>query len=328
MTVGSLSLDLATLPPGWLVWPLVFGLGAYLLVMAQPLGRPRPNLAELLRRLDVDERLKEDFAVRSGKPVFSSPLLERLLRPVLDDVGGTLRHWLSRAGLSGGRDLEHKLRQAGSGLEPVQFYGQKLAMAIIGLGIFPLTDAIGIDPVGTWPLWVWVLGFFGGFFAPDLQLEHRLAQRRARVLMEMPILCDMLNICASAGLALEQALNVVARQSGGTMAQELQRVSREVALGQRPLMQALQAMAERNNVPELTRFVNQLQAAHEQGIPIVQALAAQAEALREEKRMRIVAEGGKAMVRMLLPAAAFILPVYFVVLLGPPAMQILNLASS
>ena len=49
-------------------------------------------------------------------------------------------------------------------------------------------------------------------------------------LMELPVLGDMLTICTSAGLALEQALNAVARQSGGLTAQELQQVSREVAL--------------------------------------------------------------------------------------------------
>jgi tight adherence protein C len=326
MTLAALSFELATLPSGWIIWPLLFGLGAYLLLMTQPLGRPRPDLAELLRRLDVDERLKDEGDQRSGRSLFSSALLERLLRPVLEDAGSASRRWLSRVGLAGGKDLERKLRQAGSGLEPAQFFGQKLAMGVIGLGLFPLTDALAVNPFGSWPLWMWCVGFVAGFFGPDLHIEHKLAQRRARVLMELPVLCDMLTICASAGLGLEQALNVVALQSGGTTAVELQRVSREVAFGQRSLMGALESMAERNGVPELSRFVNQLQAAHQQGIPIVQALSAQSDALREEKRVRIVAEGAKAMVRMLVPAAVFIIPVYFVVLLGPPAMQVMGLS--
>ncbi len=325
VTWGHMALDLAALPSGWIAWPLLFGLGVYLLLMAQPLGRPKPSLAELLRRLDVDERIRDQANRRSSKPVFSSPLLERMLRPVLDDAGLAVRQWLGRVGLSGGRDLERKLRQAGSGLEPAQFFGEKLALGVIGLGLFPLTDALGIDPFGSWPMWVWVAGLAAGFFAPDLYLEQRLARRRSQVLMELPVLCDMLTICTSAGLALEQALNVVARQSGGLMAQELQQVSREVALGQRPLLDSLDGMAERNGVPELSRFVSQLQAAHEQGIPVVQALSEQSEALREEKRQRVVAEGGRATVRMLLPVAAFILPVYFVVLLGPAVMQVAHL---
>ena len=90
-------------------------------------------------------------------------------------------------------------------------------------------------------------------------------------------------------------------------------------------MEALAGLAERNAVPELSRFVSQLQAASEQGVPVVQALSAQADALREEKRVRIVAEGGRAAIRMLLPVAGLILPVYFVLLLGPAVLQVVHL---
>ena len=98
-----------------------------------------------------------------------------------------------------------------------------------------------------------------------------------------------------------------------------------MALGGRSLIEALEAMAERNAVPELTRVVGQLRAAHEQGLPLAQTLAAQAEALRERKRLRIVEEGGKASVRMVLPVALFILPVLFVVLLWPAAEELTRL---
>jgi tight adherence protein C len=325
MTLSGFTFDPASLPPGWIIWPLVFGLGAYMVLTAQPIGRPKPDLAELLRRLDVDEVIKDEVNRQTSKPIFASPLLERILRPALEDVGQTLRRLLGALGLTGSQDLEQRLRRAGAGLEPAQFYGEKVALGLIGLGVFPLTDALGVSPVGTWPLWTWIVGFIAGFLAPDWNLNRRLAERRARVLMELPVICDMLTICTSAGLALEQALNVIARQSAGAMARELQHVSREVALGQRSLLDALGAMAQRNGVPELTRFVSQLQAAHEQGVPIVQALSAQADALREEKRMRIVAEGGRSAVRMLLPVAAFILPVYFVILLGPAVLQVVHL---
>ena len=136
---------------------------------------------------------------------------------------------------------------------------------------------------------------------------------------------DVIVNATSAGLALEQALVQVARQSAGTVAQELRHVSREMALGQRSLVEALEAMAERNAVPELTSFASQVRAAHEQGIPLVHTLSVQAEALREQKRLRIVEEGGKATVRMILPVALFILPVLFVVLLAPAAIELMRL---
>lgn len=325
MTPIGLTLDPSAFELRVLLWPLLFGLGMYLLLTAQPISRPKPDLAERLRRLDVDERIRAEIERRDVRPIYASRLLESLLRPVLDDLGRLMRTALGRFGLGGGDELERKLRVARPGVEPIQFFGEKVVTGLVGFSLFPLMDALGIHPFGVWPLWLWAVGFAVGFLAPDWDLEQRLSQRRTLVLMELPILLDMLTIATSAGLALEQALGVVAGQSQGVVAQELQHAVREMAIGRRLIVEALEAMAERNAVPELTSFVGHLRAVHEQGIPLVQALSTQAESLREQKRHRIVEEGGKASVRMILPVALFILPVLFVVLLVPATVELMHL---
>ena len=68
-----------------------------------------------------------------------------------------------------------------------------------------------------------------------------------------------------------------------------------------------------------------MSAAYEQGLPLGQALAAHAQALRERQRLHIVEEGGKATVRMLLPVALLILPALFVVVLVPAAAELTRL---
>ena len=321
----ALSIDPSALELRVLLWPMLFGLGAYLLLTAQPIGRPKPDLAERLRRLDVDERIRAELERQDVRPIFASRLLEAMVRPVLDDLGRLLRSVLGRFGLAGGEELERKLRIARPGVEPAQFFGEKVATGLVGLAIFPLMNGLGVHPFGVWPLWLWLVGFAVGFLMPDWELDRRLASRRTLVVMELPILLDMLTIATSAGLALEQALSVVARQSQGAVAQELQHAVREMALGQRSVVEALEAVAVRNAIPEISSFVGQFRAAHEQGIPLVQTLSTQAEALREQKRLRIVEEGGKASVRMVLPVALFILPVLFVVLLVPAAVELMHL---
>jgi tight adherence protein C len=323
--LGSLALRPEALQLRVLLWPLLFGLGLYLLLTAQPLGRPRPDLAERLRRLDVDERIRAQVTRRDGRPMFASRTLELLLRPALEDGGRALQTLLVRFGLGGGAALERKLRLARPGIEPSQFFGEKVAAGLLGLGLFPLMNALGVQPFGPWPAWLWGAGFGIGFLAPDWQLETRLAVRRTLAIMELPALLDMLTICASAGLALEQALELVVRQSAGVVARELRDVTREVALGQRTLIEGLEAMAARNAFPELSALVSQLRAAHDQGLPLVQTLATQADALREQKRLRILEAGGRASVRMLIPVALFILPVLFVVLLVPAGLQLMSL---
>ena len=327
MTTPLLTpLGLSALRGPALLWPLLLGAGLYLLVTAQPLGRPRPDLAERLRRLDVDERTRLDHARHESRPFFRSRLLEALLRPLLDDLGDLARRGAGRLGLADGRDVELHLRLVRPGVEVSQFWGEKLAGTLIGGALFPLMNGLGIHPFGPWPGWVWVAGAAGGFLLPDGDLARRVGRRRARLVMELPAVIDLLTIAVSAGQALEPALELVARRSGGEIGRELRGVLREIVLARRPLGAALADMAARNGVPELTSLVTHLCAAEQRGLPLVQTLTGEAATLRERKRLRIVAEGGKAMVRMVIPVALFILPVLFVVLLFPAAVQLLSLS--
>jgi tight adherence protein C len=327
MTAIELALDPRLLTPQVVLLSFLLGLGLYLLVTEQPLGRPKPDLGERLRRLDVDYRLRmADLDQRERRALFASRLLEGMLRPVIDDAGRLARRILAHAGLAGGHELERRLQIARPGVEPVQFFGEKLATGLVGGVVFPLMNALGLRPFGAWPVWLWVVGFCVGFLAPDWELDQRLRVRRSLVLMELPIVLEMVTLATSAGMALEQALEEVGRHSEGVVARELRLLGRELALGRRrTLLEALTAMAERVGVPELDRVLTRLSAAYEQGLPLAQALATQAQSLREQQRLHIVEEGGKASVRMLLPVALLILPALFVVVLVPAAVELMRL---
>lgn len=321
------SLQWAALDARVVVLPLVFGLGLYLVLTALPFGRPKPDLGERLRLLDVDERIRMADLGRHGvRPLFASRILESILRPVVEDAGRLLRAVLLRLGLTGGRALEARLRILRPGVEVVQFLGEKVATGLVVAATFPLMNLVRITPLGPWPVWVWLLGFGVGFVLPDWDLERREVARRALVLMELPTVLDMLTLATSAGMALEQALEEVARHSEGVVARELRLVVRELALGQRRnLLEALDGMAARLGTPEVEHVLGRVSAAYEQGLPLGQALSAHAQALRERQRLHIVEEGGKASVRMLLPIALLILPALFVVVLVPAAAELTRL---
>ncbi|MBV9354435.1 MAG: hypothetical protein JO023_02795, partial [Chloroflexi bacterium] len=138
MTAFALTFNVGLLSPPVVTLSLLFGLGAYLWVTGQSIGRPRPDLGERLQRLDVDHRMRLlERSQHARRPLFSSRLLEGLLRPMLEDAGRLARGGLARLGLAGGRELERRLQVARPGVEPIQFYGEKLAVAcIVGL-IFP-----------------------------------------------------------------------------------------------------------------------------------------------------------------------------------------------
>jgi tight adherence protein C len=321
------TLQLVAADPRIVILPLVLGLGVYLILMSQPLGRPKPDLGERLRSLDVDERMRmAELGAREAPPLFASRILENILRPVIEDAGRGLHAVLARLGLAGGRELDSRLRVLRPGVEVVQFLGEKVTTGLIAAAMFPVMNVMRITPLGAWPVWVWLVAFGAGFVLPDWDLRRREIARRGLVLMELPTILDMLTLATSAGMALEQALEEVARHSEGVVAQELRLLVRELALGQRrTLLEALEGMAGRLGVAEVEHILGRLSAAYEQGLPLAQTLAAHAQALRERQRLHIVEEGGKASVRMLLPVALLILPALFVVVLVPAAAELTRL---
>jgi tight adherence protein C len=303
----------------------MLGAGLWLIVSALPLFQPRPDLELRLRALSAQGRTELEAAFRRrGNRLFKSPLLEQLLRPLLEDLGSQVGRILSRFGIASG-DVEQRLALAWPGMSPPQFYGQKLASGLLFLALFPFMNFMGIHPFGTWPVWIWLGGFAIGFAMPDWMLQGRLERRRTAVLMELPTALDLLAIAASAGMSPEQALVEVSRQMGGTLGEGLQGVVREAGLGTATHAEGLRALAEREGVPELVSVADAWQSALEQGLPLGHAMLALAETVREKKRARLMEEGGKSTVRMLFPVAVFIFPVFLVVLLYPAGAELLGL---
>jgi tight adherence protein C len=229
------------------------------------------------------------------------------------------------ASLAGGATLERDLRLVRPTTSLGGYFAEKVGAALVWLAIPPALAAIGGPPT---PPLLWVVAGLVGFVLPDLDLRRRLGARRERIVAELPAVLDQLVIATSAGLSLEQALEQTAAASRGTVADELRRLVTELGVGRwRSLQDGLDGLDRRNGVPELGALVGQLRAAHRQGAPVGQVLAAQADALRERRRAAIVEAGGRATIRMVIPIALFVLPVLAIVVLVPAAVQLLQLRS-
>ncbi|RJQ07851.1 MAG: hypothetical protein C4558_09000 [Dehalococcoidia bacterium] len=301
----------------------VLGAGLWLIVMGQPIGRPRPDLALALQRLSAQGRGALGYDAAHA-PMFSSPLLERTLRPLLDDAGNLLGRVLRRAGIEAG-NLEARLALAMPEMTAEQFRGQQLATGAITAGAFPLMNLLGVQPAGAWPVWIWLAGFALGFAAPSWQLHARLRRRRLAVLAETPVALDLFVLAASAGLSPEQALVEAGRQLDGVLGDGLREVVREAGLGTLGYAAGLDGLAVREDVPELRSLADAWRLAREQGMPLAPAMLALAESARDRQRSRLLEEGGKAAVRMLFPIVVFIFPVFLVVLLYPAGVQLLGI---
>jgi Type II secretion system (T2SS), protein F len=327
--------------PLLLLWPALFALGAWLLLSELQDGRARPSLIEQFARQDVDRRLRETLESELAQTLgvtpeperahagsernLFPPVLKRMLRPVLTDTGWLVRALLVRLapGLAGGASLERDLRLVRPAASLGGYFAEKVGAMLLWLAIAPCLAALGGPH--TSPI-VWLVAGIVGFVLPDIDLRRRLGARRLRLVAELPAVLDQVVIATSAGLSLEQALEQTAGSSDGTVADELSRMVTELSLGRwRSLQDALEGLDRRNGVPELSSLVGQLRAAHRQGVPVGQVLAAQADALRERRRAEIVEAGGQATVRMVIPIALFVLPVLAIVTLVPAGVQLLQL---
>ena len=304
----------------------LLAIGLFGFVESLPFGAPRESLADRLRQLEPEywANLAQQQHSAALRPVRVG---HSILRPVVDELGRQLQAVLGRVGFVGigrspaatraaaaRRDAGPALRGEGGARSHWAGRPASHARRSASTRSVPTRSGRGSRSASS------------ASQRPDRYLTQKFEQRRARIVMELPTVLSMLAIAISAGGSIEEAVARVADSSDGTLARELQRVRRELRFGQRYLVPALIALAERNRVPELYSVVGHIQAASRLGLPLVHVLRTQATALRERKRLLIAEEGIKGSIRMIVPVALFILPVLFVVLLGPAAASIASWA--
>ena len=304
-----------------LLWVSVAGIGLLLLLSAQPMGRPRPSLARRLQSLRPDRPHPEPLP-----QVFGLPGLDSLLLPALAALGGSFLRLGSTLGLDP-QATARKLRAAGEPYGPAVFWGQKIAGLIVGVVLPPVLESVGIGPASGWPVWIWGGSALLGFAGPDLGLNARVRARRREMLAGLAAATRLLSLAVSAGYGLEQAVAEVASSGRGPFFDELAHRISTARLESRPAVDALADLAEDADLPELAALAGSLMAGSRQGVPVLETLRAQAAAVRERWRLGLIEAGERAAVTMLLPIGVLILPAFFLVVLYPAAVNLMQLSS-
>ena len=162
-----------------------------------------------------------------------------------------------------------------------------------------------------------------GFFAPSMYLYQRTYDRSGRIQRELPDAIDLLTISVESGLGFDAALQQVAYNTEGPLADEFSRVLREMQIGS-SRSEAMRALAERSNLSELRSFVSSMVQADAFGIPIANVLRVQSSEMRVKRRQRAEEKAQQVPVKMTIPLIFCILPSLFIVVMGPAVLQVMD----
>lgn len=249
--------------------------------------------------------------------VLAQPARVRVVRPAVDILAG----WGRALTPSGVADrLERRRMLAGL---PATWSIERILAAKLVLGAIGTVAAfllISENPE-TMTILIGAAFAFGGFLAPDLYLNHKAEARQEEITRELADTIDQITICVEAGLGFEAAMARAARSGEGPLGEELRHTLQDIQVGV-PRLTALDLLLERTDSSDLRHFVVAVTQAERYGVPIAQILRVQATELREKRRFRAEEKAQKLPVKLLFPLIFCVLPVLFIVLVGPAAIRI------
>ncbi|MGI9494026.1 MAG: type II secretion system F family protein [Geminicoccaceae bacterium] len=226
--------------------------------------------------------------------------------------------------------LQDRLAQAGfrSHDAVIFFFFFKIVTPIgFGIGAFVVfyLFKIGDFAPTTNMLFVSAAGIMG-LVAPDLYVSNATAKRQIALARSLPDGLDLLVICAESGLSLDAGLERVAKEIGNAspeLAEELQLTS--IELGFLPERRhALVNLNRRTNLSAIRGVVNTLIQTEKYGTPLSQSLRVLANEFRDQRLLRAEEKAARLPATLTVPMIVFILPVLFIVLIGPAIISVMD----
>ncbi len=169
-----------------------------------------------------------------------------------------------------------------------------------------------------------------GYYLPGLYIKNLAQKRLTDIMQSFPDALDFLLICVESGMSIEVSLDLVAKRiaaSSPNLAEEFMLTRAELAYLQ-DRRKAYDNLSKRIPHPGVQGVVMALAQAERYGTPLGQALRTMA---KENRTMRMMAAEKKAAslpAKLTVPMILFFLPVIFVVIATPAAIQVVETFSS
>ncbi len=225
--------------------------------------------------------------------------------------------------------IQQKLAQAGirnKELAVVVLFARMVLPAVLGL-----IGVVCLYWTDMFPDWGSLKRFMafaalvvGGYKGPEVYLKNMSNKRSKQIQKGLPDALDLLVICAEAGLTVDAAFNRVSRELGRAypeLGEEFALTAIELSfLTER--RQAFENLAYRVDLDAVRGVVTTMIQTERYGTPLASALRVLSAEFRNERMMRAEEKAARLPAIMTVPLILFILPVLFVVILGPAACSI------
>ncbi|SMC49096.1 type II secretion system F family protein [Novosphingobium sp. B1] len=225
--------------------------------------------------------------------------------------------------------VQQKLAQAG--IRKKEWAVAVILGRLVGPIVLGLLGAVLFYWTQTFPEWGPMKRFMGfavmlvgGYKGPDIFIQNLISKRTNAIRKGLPDALDLLVICAEAGLTVDAAFSRVARELGRAypeLGDEFSLTAIELSfLTER--RQAFENLAYRVNLDSVKGVVTTMVQTERYGTPLASALRVLSAEFRNERMMRAEEKAARLPAIMTIPLILFILPVLFIVILGPAACSI------
>lgn len=201
------------------------------------------------------------------------------------------------------------------------FFSRVMSVFFLMIAAFMATRSDAALPEYAIAVFLAVIGIFGA----DALIKHKQEARQKILQRSFPDALDLLLACVESGLALDGALLRVCKELGGAhpeITQELNRTRIELSL-LNDRAQALNNLAERNDMLAFRTLVTSLLQSEKFGTSLTDTLRVMSEDYRTQRLMKAEEKAGRLPALITVPLICFLLPALFLIILGPAVLTTL-----
>ena len=226
------------------------------------------------------------------------------------------------------RDL---LRQAGMRGERhlVTFLAARFAVPLVlAILVFVYSSTLYADKVATpMRLAATAVGAIFGYYLPSIFVKNMVSRRQASIKKAWSDALDLMLICVESGMAVEPAMQRVAREIGSAsvpLAEELSLTVAELSYLQ-DRRKAYENLGKRTGLATVRSVVTSLIQSERYGTPLGTALRVLAQENRDSRMSEAEKKAAALPPKLTVPMILFFLPVIFVIILGPSIIMVMKM---